>query len=185
MSLQIKTIKSKSAVSGMVGYVLLIGIVMAIGTFMYVFLQSYVPADELICPDGSDISIVSYTYTENSPGSEDYDLTINLKNTGRFDLSGYTIYATTKADQKIATSDLSEYLVVPSSNPKFGNTENGVYFTYLDFSPQSLTSQTFKDIPDEIFSIDITPEMTIETDDNRIKRVVCGNSGVSQVVEHI
>jgi len=168
-------IKNKLGVSGMIGYVLLIGIVMAIGTFMYVFLKSYVPADDLTCPDGAAISVLSYTCVENAAGT--YDLNITLKNTGRFELIAYRIYATNGLDQEIATIDLSDNFVD-------GNVGAGIIpFPGISYGTDAdPLLQSFEGITSKIYSIDITPSISINTEDNRKKTVVCGEARVREKI---
>lgn len=170
----------------MIGYVLLIGIVMTIAGFMYIFLRSYVPQEELTCPDGGSISVLKYTCVFNSAG--EYKLNITLKNSGRFDLYGYSIYATNTTGQKIATSDLSKYFDFESGG---GAVQiDGIQNIYFNPNPGSnglitskSTSHMFKEIPYKIFSVDITPLIKVETKDNRIDTAVCGDAKIKENIE--
>jgi len=177
-------VKNKSGVSGMVGYVLLIGIVMAIAGFMFIFLRSYVPEDDLTCPEGGAISMLSYTCELVSPITGIYKLNVSLKNSGRFDLHGYSIYATNTTDPDkpiIATVDLSQYL---KETPDA--TKSGAQSIFLKpTSPNGLTtsqttSQLFANIPYNIFSVDITPIIKVETKDNRLAVVACSDSKIKE-----
>jgi len=176
-------IKNKLGVSGMIGYVLLIGIVMAIAGFMYIFLRSYVPQEEVTCPDGGSISVLKYTCTFDAAGK--YKLNITLKNSGRFDLYGYSIYATKTIEQEIATSDLSKYFDFGSGSgaTQIDGTQN-IYFVTGDVLPTSESIiQIFEEIPYDIFSVDITPLIEVETEDNRLDTAICGDAKIKENIE--
>jgi FlaG/FlaF family flagellin (archaellin) len=96
-------IKMKKAVSPMIGYVLLIGIVIVISGMVYLTIKTYVPVDEVKCDEGVSIMI------GNAECDSDNDrIILTLKNNGRFDLEGYTVKATTAEGQKIPGLDFSK-----------------------------------------------------------------------------
>ncbi|MCK5611760.1 hypothetical protein KAR91_58365 [Candidatus Pacearchaeota archaeon] len=171
---------NKSGVSGMVGYVLLIGIVMSIGTFLYVFLQSYVPQEEILCSDGAAISILSYEC--EMVGVNDYRLSLTLKNSGRFNLAGYNIYATNDTNQIVATMDLSS-LLIANDRTKWSQGQEIFYYGLKDIETSESFDQIFENIPDEIFSVDITPIMEIVDDKKKIHTVSCGNAKIKERLE--
>lgn len=177
MSLQIK-MRDKSGISGMVGYVLLIGIVMSIGTFLYIFLQSYVPTEELTCQDGAAISVLRY---ECEAVDNTYTLHITLKNSGRFNLLGYSIYSTNSPEKVIGTYDLSGQLEV---NPKTKSSgAQSVFFTTTNedgFKTSESIEQVFSSMPVPVFFVDITPIMKIIDDKNRIHTVHCGGARIKE-----
>jgi len=94
-------VKSKKAVSIMVGYVLLVTFAVIIGVIVYQWMKTYVPQDELNCPDGVSLFIEDYSCSSNI-------LTLNLKNNGKFNIGGYFIYATDSPEEELATIDLSK-----------------------------------------------------------------------------
>ena len=93
--------KSKKAVSIMVGYIILISFAIVIGLIVFQWAKTYVPHDELNCPDGVSIFITDYTCSGDI-------LSLNLKNNGKFSLGGYFIYATDSPEETLATIDLSK-----------------------------------------------------------------------------
>lgn len=94
--------KSKKGISVIVGYVLLIAFVVALAIIVYQWMESYVPIEELTCPDGVSILIEKYQ-------CEDNQLILNLRNNGKFNLGGYFVYVTGSPNVNVATIDLSNY----------------------------------------------------------------------------
>jgi len=93
--------KSKKGISVIVGYVLLISFSALMGVFVYIWLNTYIPQEELNCPDGTSLLIQNYTCTSDI-------LTIVLRNDGKFDIGGYFIYATDSPEEELATIDISK-----------------------------------------------------------------------------
>ena len=71
--------KSKKAVSVIVGYVLLISFAIVIGVIVYQWMKTYVPKEDINCPDGTSLFIKRYEYTPEL-------LTLYLKNNGKCDI---------------------------------------------------------------------------------------------------
>ena len=92
---------SKRGVSEMIGYILLITIGIAMSIIVFTWLKGYVPKESVECSDGVSLFIRSYTCENNI-------LTLDLKNNGRFSLSGYLIHATTQEGQELATENLAK-----------------------------------------------------------------------------
>lgn len=95
------TNKSKKGVSVIVGYVLLISFSALMGVIVYMWLHTYIPQEELNCPDGTSLLIQNYTCTSDI-------FTITLKNDGKFDIGGYFIYVTDSPEEELATIDISK-----------------------------------------------------------------------------
>ena len=116
-------VKSKKGISVIIGYVLLITFAVVIGAIIYQWMKTYVPQEELNCPDGASIFIEDYSYDCAS------NLTLYLKNNGKFDLGGYIIYATNSPGIDVATIDLSQNntnksLILQPTGIKFNEIEN-------------------------------------------------------------
>jgi hypothetical protein len=94
-------VKKKKGISVMVGYVLLITFGIIMGLIVFTYLKTYVPRDALQCDDGTSIFLKEYTCS----GGE---LTITVKNNGRFNVAGYFIHAANSTNQTVATIDLSQ-----------------------------------------------------------------------------
>ncbi len=97
--------ENRKGVSIMVSYILLVVFLIIIGGIVYQWLKTYIPRQSLECPDGTSLFIKEAAF--NLVGSQ---LTVTLKNNGRFNLAGYFIYATNNSDQELPTIDLSGYL---------------------------------------------------------------------------
>jgi hypothetical protein len=110
--------KSKKAVSVIVGYVLLVTFAVVLGVIVYQWMKTYVPQEDLNCPDGVSIFIEDYNCSSNI-------LTLHFKNNGKFNIGGYFIHATDSPDEELATIDLSkdntDNSSILRSGIKFGN----------------------------------------------------------------
>ena len=171
--------ENKKGVSIMVSYILLVVFLIIISGIVYQWLKTYVPRQSLECPDGTSLFIKEAVF--NPVGSQ---LTVTLKNNGRFNLTGYFIYATNSSDQELPIIDLSGYLnEAQGSGIILGNSvlffEGGSNL----FSPGSEDTYLF-DIPSSIgepYSIRIIPTRFQEVG-GRSRFVSCGNARVEQVV---
>ncbi len=105
---------NKKGVSLMIGYVLLITIAVVMGGVMYAWMKSYVPTEELACPEGVSIIVTSHYYNNTDPNNATINITI--KNNGRFSFAGYYIKATNDPTQTLATIDLASRLIQTDSN---------------------------------------------------------------------
>ena len=166
--------KSKKGVSIMIGYVLLISFAVVMGILVYNWMKSYVPVDSLQCPDGTGIFIKSYSYNGTN-------LNVTLKNTGRFNLAGFFIHATTGEKQKVATLDISKNLTRGDTGKPWGS---AILFTSkLDnsFEPNEEETYKFSNIK-QIYSIDVLP-IRLVTIKNKVRTVSCSMSKARQKIE--
>jgi hypothetical protein len=184
MLLKTKTIKSKRAVSVIVGYVLLIAFAVVIGGLTYTWIKTYVPIEGLECQDGVSVFIkksVFYTTPRQ--------LNITLKNTGRFSIAGYFIHATDELDQKLATIDLSEYN--ENSEPKEFITGfilgNSVLFSPRGDNSLKSGSEAIHvfNIPSDkrgtLYNVQVTP-IRFEEVENRNRFVSCESARTEQEI---
>ncbi len=170
----------KKGISVMIGYVLLVVFVIIIGAIVYQWLKTYVPSESLDCPEGVSLFIKEARF--NSTYSQ---LTITLRNNGRFDLAGYFIHATNSSDQELPIIDLSGYLNNTGDLPGMIHGNSVLFFEAGEnlFSPGSERSYFF-DIPSEIgepYSIRITPTRYQDVDEKE-RFVSCSKSRASQIV---
>jgi FlaG/FlaF family flagellin (archaellin) len=175
----VKKLRSKKAVSEMIGYVLLIAMAIIVGGVSYVWLSSYVPSDAVACPDGVSFLIKSMT-------CENGNIEVNLTNNGLFDVAGYVIRGT--ADENtVATKDFSGGLVLLNLDT---SQRNGKIF--LDGSSEinlqnlfligNESSEKFNSISG-IKVVEITPVMfTLYEKTNKIRLGICGNAKKRQRV---
>ena len=97
---------NKKGISIVIGYVLLIGVSIIMSILVYQWLKTYVPTEELKCPEGTSIFIKETVYDCNSK-----TLKITLQNNGKFSLAGYFIHVSTNLDtESLATIDLASKL---------------------------------------------------------------------------
>lgn len=161
----------------MIGYVLLISIAIIISIFVYQWLRTYVPTEEIKCDDGVSVFVKS---TEYNCTTNPNTLVLTVKNTGRFNVAGYYIHATNIVGQKVATINLSD------STPK-GLGKNGVVLWSLTNNENNIAQgDEMHDVFDlstavtgTIYSIEVIP-LRYQTVNNRIRAVSCGNAFVRE-----
>ena len=166
----------KRGVSVLIGYVLLVVFAVIIGGIVFTWLQSYVPAESLGCPDGTSIFIRESSFDDGLS-----QLNLILKNNGRFDIAGFFIYATNISTQETATIDLSGY-----SNNNEEIFENSIVYLFGSNSIKSGDTKisTF-DIPSELgtlYSITIIP-IRYQIEGNRERFVSCSNAKTENLIE--
>jgi hypothetical protein len=93
--------RDKKGISIIIGYVLLVTFAIVIGVIVFQWMKTYVPQDQLSCPDGVSIFIDNYNCSSDI-------LAITFKNNGNFDIGGYFIYATNSPEEELATIDISK-----------------------------------------------------------------------------
>jgi hypothetical protein len=97
---------NKRGVSIMIGYVLLIAGIIVVSAIVYTWMRSYVPREAIECPDGVSLFIEEAVCEKIS--DIEYNISLSIKNNGRFGVDGYFIKATNDPDQTIAVVDISE-----------------------------------------------------------------------------
>jgi len=178
MLLKTKTIKSKKAVSVVVGYVLLVVFAIVLGGLTFTWIKTYVPTEGLECQEGVSVFIKKSIF--NTSTSE---LKITVKNTGRFSFAGYFIHATNESDQKLATIDLSGYLNETLGGSILGNSV--LFFSGTDNYLKSGEERNHVfDIPSDLgilSKVKITP-IRFEEVENRNRFVSCESSKTEQFI---
>lgn len=120
--------KNKRALSDVVAYALLIAITLSLSVLVYNWLEFQFGGEEVEeCPNGVNIVLSSYSC---SSGPEGVLLGLNLKNKGRFNVTGYTVrvHNRTGANFGIYSLDLNGSMI-PAGQ--------GFFFEY-NFSDSSL-----------------------------------------------
>lgn len=173
-----KNQKKTKALSLMVGYVLLVVFALVLGVIVYNFLKTYVPQDEINCPDGTSILIESYDYDCVSNV-----LIFDIANNGRFDIDGYFIYATDDPNQGVATVVISqnnsdEYSKIGDLEIKLGG-----YTIRNEFSPGDKETEryTLEGTADQIYSIEILP-VREQTENRRKLLVACKDARIKKEI---
>tara|TARA_Y100000310_G_scaffold327046_1_gene392796 strand:- start:384 stop:917 length:534 start_codon:yes stop_codon:yes gene_type:complete len=170
-------IKNKKGISVMIGYILLISTLVVMGAIVYTWMKTYIPTDIINCPDGVSIYIKTIK-CESTNGS--YQLQIDLKNNGRFDIGGYFIHAASNASQELATIDITENLI--SSGTKMNP---GIKFDIgigedNSLKPNKEVTNVFL-LNNTISLVEIIP-IRFQKDDNKNRFVSCGDSKVKEIV---
>jgi len=165
--------ENKKGISIMVSYVLLVVFLIIISGLVYQWLRTYVPRESLECPDGSSIFIKEAAFNPL-----DSQLSVTVKNNGRFNLAGYFIYATNDSEQELPIIDLSSYLndtqgtgIILGNSVLFFAGESSL------FSPGSEETYFFN-IPTsigELYSIRIVPTRFQEFE-GKTRFVSCSNA---------
>lgn len=165
---------NKKAVSIMIGYVLLVTISIVMGIIIYQWIKTYVPSDDIECPEGVSLFIKQYIYDCNNN-----QLNLTLKNNGVFSLAGYFIYGSNKTDEELATIDLSNFT-------KLGQGKGGTVLldTKNSFNPNEEIVNVFSLIDSgigQVNSINIIP-VRFQEEDNKNRFVSCGSSKIEELI---
>jgi len=163
----------KKGISPMIGYVLLISFAVIIAAAVYLWVKTYVPQEDLECPDGISLMIKEITCEDDGAGG--YDLSINLKNTGRFNVNGYFITGINNSDKQ-ELIEISKYFSVEAArlNPGVG------FFPGILKAGKESGFQIFKSI-ENISAVEITPMKEIEVK-NKLRTVSCGYAKIKEDV---
>lgn len=173
-------IKNKKGISVLIGYIFLISVTVIISTIVFQQLKTYIPTEKLECPEGVSIFLKDVTYD-----CDNKELSLTLKNNGRFSIAGYFISATDSPEKELATIDLSKY------------TEFGVGGLVLfNFISEGLTENAFDLFPSQevknvfdlsssqsarFYSLTILP-IRYQEIDNRNRIVNCGGSRIEKTL---
>ena len=165
--------KNQKGLSVMIGYVLLIVFAIITSAVVYTWMKSYVPTEELKCPDGSSILITDSNYEGNV-------LELTIKNNGKFSLGGFFIHATGSSEQEVATIDLSPNV---ASGGEYSL--NAVLFVYEEdkdnpFSPEESTTLVFE-LSQDIYSIELIP-IRFQKQGTKTRLVSCSDGRTREVV---
>lgn len=174
--------KSKKALSAIIGYVLLITFSVVLGIIVYRLLVTYLPKDQIACPDGTSLLIKEYTYD-----CDTNTLVLNFTNNGRFDVGGYFIYGSDAEDKELATIDLTQANSYEAA--RFPEGSVGVKFGSFDYGdrndlkPNEWETETYElgEIG-RIYSVDIVPFMW-ETENKKMKLLSCDKMMIKKDLE--
>ena len=173
------TKKNKLGISLMIGYILLISFGLVISPLVYQVLKTYIPKQSLNCDEGVSISLNGlYCY---SPHPGNYTLNMNIKNNGRFNISGYFIHAKKNSSQKLATLDISNFL--NSGSPNQTNISNSIVFSPNPLAPTKSLLAVFNNLQ-KIYSVTVIPfrYQKYKVRNNKETFVVCENAKITSKV---
>ncbi|MFH1365230.1 MAG: hypothetical protein ABIH28_01450 [archaeon] len=180
--------KNKKGLSEIMGYLLLVSFAIFMSFLVYEGLKSYVPTKSFECPDGVSIFIQSVECEKVAvgDGTYTYDLKLNIKNNGRYNIAGYFLHATINESQLVATTDLVPFLLETKGTAggtfKFNNAVLFEISTTGNFVNVSTTAfARFNDLPKQIYSIDVLP-IRFQKEENRLRMVSCGKATVREAI---
>ena len=168
-------VKNKKGISEVVGYILLIGISIAMSIIVYAWLKTYVPAEAPTCADGTSF----YISDINCTGGK---LNISFENNGKFSINGYYIHASDNPDTtQLATIDLSSKII----NGGFlaGNSILFSQITDNSLNPGDEMQSSF-DVSgyNTLYKIEIIPTRIQESNNQKLI-VSCANAKVDENFE--
>jgi len=165
--------QNKKAMSIMIGYILLVSIILIMSTFIYTWLKSYVPQEEIACPDGVSV-FIKESRCYNDDGLK---LNLTLKNNGRFNIDGFFVHATTSPNQELAIKDLSGF-IFEGNIEELGNSVRIKGDKSLESGKE--ISAVFN-LDEQIYSIEITPSR-FQIQNNKNKFVSCVNAKIKEQI---
>lgn len=173
--------KNKKALSEIIGYVLLIVSAIVISALVFQWAKSYIPKELPSCPE--DVSVFVQTYScLYSSSTKQTTLTLNLKNTGSWNIDGFYIKATNTSKQELATIDLTKYLLTTPYG--FIISKNSILPSDSLWKPGDIipAAGTFSfSIPFKIYSLEIIPAKKVEQGKTEIFSA-CSKSAIKQEV---
>jgi len=170
--------KNRKGLSIIIGYVLLIAISVVMSVVVFVFLKTYVPKDTPQCSEGTSIFIKDLNYD-----CANNRLEITLKNNGKFSIHGFYIRVSNKADEELATIDLSSAII--EGGETYGNS---IVFMLIEenfLSPSgennAITTSFDTSAYGALYKIEIIPTR-LEEIENKKRLVSCSNAKVEQAL---
>lgn len=163
--------KNKKALSEVIGYVLLISFAIILSGIVYYWMKSYIPSDEVNCPDGVSVFIENYECTSTT-------INLTIKNNGKFNIEGYFIRGTNESNQEVATIDLSKYADGIGGVVRF---EGGNFLETGDESEKifNLAGSGISNI----YSIEIVPVRSVVID-NKKKLAICSDAKIKEEIKN-
>lgn len=162
--------KNKKAMSAIIGYVLLITFGIILSVIVFTYLKTYVPKDKLDCPSGISIFLKEYSCVGNN-------FNVTIKNNGKFNILGFSMYGANNTEQEIATIDFSQYLNPTSPGKAFQGTF--LYdLTQKEMKPQD--EQTYEFTLDEQVTVAFIELIPTREQDNNF--VACGNARIKESI---
>ena len=168
---------NKKGVSEVIGYILLVSFAIIMSIIIYQGLKTYVPVKAQECPDGVSILIKEALCTLNTDGT--YNLSLTIKNNGRYNIAGYFIHATDGPNKTVATFPLIQNLSKGGLNSNVTDFNNAVLFeistteNFVNIS--SLAQANYTGILKRIYSLDLLP-IRFQKEENRLRMASCGKA---------
>lgn len=169
--------KSKKALSEIVGYVLLIVIAVGISILVYSFLKGYIIKEDPKCPDNLAISI--YDYTCHTEGGQKL-IDIQLANAGTYNINGYmlrlrVVYIDEDGNEKtsiLKRIDGKDYDSILETRQVLG-VGNMTAPIQIDYTGRGDVDYT------RLINIEVEPYIS----GKNYQKVLCSNAVISQPIE--
>ncbi len=172
-----KILKDKYGISIVIGYILLISVSIVMSILVYQWLRTYVPTETPQCSDGTSVLIKNVFYDCTS---ENEELTLTIKNNGRFSVNGFFIHASNKTEEEVAIIDLS--IKVTTAESLFGNS---VIFGLSENSLAPGKEKTFsfdvREYSNKLVKIEIIPTR-IQDIEGKTRLVSCSDAKVEESI---
>lgn len=140
--------KSKKAISEVVGYVLLISMTIALSVLVFGWLKFYVnPSESENCPEGVSLVIKNYNCSTLDGGR----INIVLQNKGLFNVAGFSLKVNDAPNASIGVHELSSGETTLLLAP--GN-ETYISYSFYDFEGISEGTITFLEVQPIVETID-------------------------------
>ncbi len=163
---------SKKAVSIMIGYIILVTITIALSAIVYQQLVTYVPTESIQCDEGVSIFLQDVNYNCTTK-----ELSITVKNSGRFNVAGYFI-AGSETPGILGTIDLSKYN--EGNYSQIGVVLLDIYSVDKNpLTPGEKITTLFDLSQVNISSVDVLPARYQDVD-GKYRLVSCSNSRIRQ-----
>ena len=91
MNKMVGKINNKLGVSLMISYVLLVVIAISMAGLLYIWLQTYIPEEQLECPEGVSLVVRDFSCGQGLNNEDLGYFTIELQNKGFYDIDGFYI----------------------------------------------------------------------------------------------
>lgn len=170
-------ISNKKGVNVIVGYILLVSFVIAMGIIVYATMKTYVPYELSSCPEGTAILLKEYE-------CDNQWLNITIKNNGRFGIGGFFIYVSNVSANEFPSLDLSSYMYE-------GGIIVGNSIVFNTGSENSVSPETDKQISFELLDNGFEGSLEhislvavrFQEDDHEVTQFVsCGDTAIKQSV---
>ncbi len=173
-----KNKKDKKAVSLLISYVILIGIVLALSIGIFIWLKDLANFQPVVsCKDGSSINVEDYS-------CDGHSITLNIRNNGRFSINGFILRVGDDEERTPIT-----YLHVQQSpNVQLTIPGNAGFVTPLKpseninvtFSNQETVNGVVKKVDYRFIKIGQIQPFIIENKE----KIICENSIIKQKIEN-
>jgi hypothetical protein len=173
-----KILTDKCGISIVIGYILLIGISITLSIFVYQWLKTYIPTESPTCDEGTSVLLKKILY-DCTPGSE--ELSVTIKNNGRFSVNGFFIHVSNKTGEELATIDISSKVTIEGRLSRNSVVFSGLSENNLAPGKEETFSFDVTEYGNKLIRVEIIPTR-IQEIDGKSRFVSCGDAKVEEVI---